>query len=47
MWNPVNFLDRLMEGDRYTPANRAACFFIALGLVYSSIFSAIFENSIP
>ncbi|KAJ5525675.1 hypothetical protein N7494_012325 [Penicillium frequentans] len=46
IWNPVVFLDRLMEGERYTPRNRAACAFISLAFVYSSIFSNIFENSI-
>lgn len=35
-----------MEGDRYTPANRAGCAIIAFGLTYAVIFSAIFENSI-
>lgn len=35
-----------MEGERYTPRNRAACAFISLAFVYSSIFSNIFENSI-
>ncbi|KAK6212464.1 hypothetical protein LQW54_005238 [Pestalotiopsis sp. IQ-011] len=47
VWNPVTTLDMLMEGDRYTPGNRAACAFISLAFVYSAVFSAIFENSIP
>jgi NCS1 family nucleobase:cation symporter-1 len=41
------FLDKLMEGERYTHGNRAACAFISLAFVYSTVFSAIFENSIP
>ncbi|KAE8142796.1 permease for cytosine/purines, uracil, thiamine, allantoin-domain-containing protein [Aspergillus pseudotamarii] len=41
------FGERLMEGDRYTAGNRAGCFFISLGFVYSTIFTNIFENSIP
>lgn len=36
-----------MEGERYTSGNRAACAFISLAFVYSTVFSAIFENSIP
>lgn len=36
-----------MTGDRYTSRNRAGCAFISLAYVYSTIFSAIFENSIP
>jgi NCS1 family nucleobase:cation symporter-1 len=36
-----------MAGDRYNPRNRAGCAFISLAYVYSTIFSAIFENSIP
>jgi NCS1 family nucleobase:cation symporter-1 len=36
-----------MAGDRYTSRNRAGCAFISLAYVYSTIFSAIFENSIP
>lgn len=36
-----------MSGERYTSANRAGCAFISLAYVYSTIFSAIFENSIP
>ncbi|RAL00019.1 nucleobase cation symporter-1 family protein [Aspergillus ibericus CBS 121593] len=47
VWNPLTFLDKLMEGERYTPGNRAACAFISLAFVYSTVFSAIFENSIP
>uniref|UniRef100_A0A8H7KA92 Uncharacterized protein n=1 Tax=Bionectria ochroleuca TaxID=29856 RepID=A0A8H7KA92_BIOOC len=47
VWNPLETLDKLMAGDRYTPANRAGCAFISLALFYSTIFSAIFENSIP
>ncbi|KAE8359686.1 permease for cytosine/purines, uracil, thiamine, allantoin-domain-containing protein [Aspergillus caelatus] len=47
IWNPINILERLMEGDRYTAGNRAGCFFISLGFVYSTIFTNIFENSIP
>ncbi|KAJ5167958.1 uncharacterized protein N7482_003552 [Penicillium canariense] len=47
IWNPLNFLDKLMEGERYTSGNRAACAFISLAFVYSTVFSAIFENSIP
>ncbi|KAJ5793601.1 hypothetical protein N7457_000200 [Penicillium paradoxum] len=47
IWSPLVFLDRLMEGERYTSGNRAACAIIALAFVYSTIFSAIFENSIP
>jgi NCS1 family nucleobase:cation symporter-1 len=37
----------LMAGERYTSGNRTACAFIALALAYSTVFSAIFENSIP
>ncbi|KAJ5141302.1 hypothetical protein N7526_002297 [Penicillium atrosanguineum] len=47
IWNPLTFLDKLMEGERYTSGNRAACAFISLAFVYSTVFSAIFENSIP
>ncbi|KAF3022084.1 hypothetical protein E8E14_013585 [Neopestalotiopsis sp. 37M] len=47
IWNPLTTLDMLMDGDRYTPANRAGCAFISLAFVYSTVFSAIFENSIP
>ncbi|CAG8180352.1 unnamed protein product [Penicillium salamii] len=47
IWSPLVFLDKLMEGERYTSGNRAACAFIALAFVYSTVFSAIFENSIP
>jgi NCS1 family nucleobase:cation symporter-1 len=36
-----------MAGDRYNSRNRAGCAFISLAYVYSTIFSAIFENSIP
>jgi NCS1 family nucleobase:cation symporter-1 len=46
-WNPLTTLDNLMADDRYTSANRAGCAFISLAYVYSTIFSAIFENSIP
>ncbi|PYH47106.1 uncharacterized protein BP01DRAFT_372459 [Aspergillus saccharolyticus JOP 1030-1] len=47
IWNPLNFLDKLMDGDRYTHGNRTACAFISLAFIYSTVFSAIFENSIP
>ncbi|KAE8352408.1 permease for cytosine/purines, uracil, thiamine, allantoin-domain-containing protein [Aspergillus coremiiformis] len=47
IWNPLVFLDKLMAGERYTSGNRAACAFIALAFTYSTVFSAIFENSIP
>ncbi|KAL5341975.1 permease for cytosine/purines, uracil, thiamine, allantoin-domain-containing protein [Aspergillus crustosus] len=47
VWNPLDFLDMLMAGERYTSGNRAGCAFIALALAYSTVFSAIFENSIP
>ncbi|KAF7592317.1 hypothetical protein BBP40_000373 [Aspergillus hancockii] len=47
VWNPIHILAGLMEGYRYTPGNRAGCFFISLGFVYSTIFTNIFENSIP
>lgn len=47
VWNPLDVLNKLMEGEKYTPGNRAGCFFISLAFVYSGIFSAIFENSIP
>ncbi|QMW48275.1 hypothetical protein G4B11_011793 [Aspergillus flavus] len=47
IWNPISILERLMEGDRYTAGNRSGCFFISLGFVYSTIFTNIFENSIP
>ncbi|KAJ6011127.1 hypothetical protein N7451_002539 [Penicillium sp. IBT 35674x] len=47
IWSPLTFLDKLMDGERYTPSNRAACAFISLAFVYSTVFSAIFENSIP
>lgn len=46
-WNPLTTLDNLMAGDRYTSRNRAGCAFISLAYVYSTVFSAIFENSIP
>jgi len=36
-----------MAGERYTSRNRAGCAFISLAYVYSTIFSSIFENSIP
>ncbi|KAL4884893.1 permease for cytosine/purines, uracil, thiamine, allantoin-domain-containing protein [Aspergillus karnatakaensis] len=47
VWNPIDFLDMLMAGDRYTAGNRAGCALISAALAYSTIFSAIFENSIP
>ncbi|KAJ5561407.1 hypothetical protein N7535_004126 [Penicillium sp. DV-2018c] len=47
IWSPLVFLDKLMEGERYTSGNRCACAFIALAFVYSTVFTAIFENSIP
>ncbi|KAM0259275.1 hypothetical protein ACHAPA_010842 [Fusarium lateritium] len=47
VWNPLTTLDMLMEGDRYTSANRAGCALISFAYVYSTVFSAIFENSIP
>ncbi|KAJ5644944.1 hypothetical protein N7507_010955 [Penicillium longicatenatum] len=47
IWSPLTFLDKLMDGERYTHGNRAACAFISLAFVYSTVFSAIFENSIP
>ncbi|KAL4732002.1 hypothetical protein ACLX1H_001005 [Fusarium chlamydosporum] len=47
IWNPLTTLDMLMEGDRYTSANRAGCALISFAYVYSTVFSAIFENSIP
>lgn len=46
-WNPLTTLDNLMAGDRYNSRNRAGCAFISLAYVYSTVFSAIFENSIP
>lgn len=46
-WNPLTTLDNLMAGDRYNSRNRTGCAFISLAYVYSTIFSAIFENSIP
>jgi nucleobase:cation symporter-1, NCS1 family len=45
-WNPLTYLDRI-QTENYTPANRAGAFFIALLFAYSSVFSSIFENSIP
>ncbi|KAJ4123188.1 hypothetical protein NW768_009716 [Fusarium equiseti] len=47
IWNPLTTLDMLMEGDRYTSPNRAGCALISFAYVYSTVFSAIFENSIP
>ncbi|KOC12642.1 hypothetical protein AFLA70_130g002641 [Aspergillus flavus AF70] len=47
IWNPTSILERLVEGDRYPAGNRSGCFFISLGFVYSTIFTNIFENSIP
>ncbi|GKU06550.1 unnamed protein product [Fusarium langsethiae] len=47
VWNPLTTLDMLMEGDRHTSANRAGCALISFAYVYSTVFSAIFENSIP
>ncbi|KAH8659883.1 permease for cytosine/purines, uracil, thiamine, allantoin-domain-containing protein [Xylariales sp. PMI_506] len=47
IWDPLTILDQMMSGDRYTSANRAGCAFISLAFVYSTVFSAIFENSIP
>ncbi|KAB8235595.1 permease for cytosine/purines, uracil, thiamine, allantoin-domain-containing protein [Aspergillus alliaceus] len=35
IWNPINILERLMEGDRYTAGNRAGCFFISLAFLLS------------
>lgn len=46
-WNPLTTLNNLMAGERYTSRNRAGCAFISLAYVYSTIFSSIFENSIP
>lgn len=36
-----------MAGERYNSRNRAGCALISLAYVYSTVFSAIFENSIP
>ncbi|KAF5672622.1 uracil permease [Fusarium circinatum] len=47
IWNPLITLDMLMQGDRHTSANRAGCALISFAYVYSTVFSAIFENSIP
>ncbi|KAK2681909.1 Purine-cytosine permease [Fusarium oxysporum f. sp. vasinfectum] len=47
IWNPLTTLDMLMQGDRHTAANRAGCALISFAYVYSTVFSAIFENSIP
>ncbi|KAF5983413.1 uracil permease [Fusarium bulbicola] len=47
IWNPLTTLDMLMQGDRHTSANRAGCALISFAYVYSTVFSAIFENSIP
>ncbi|KAF4337595.1 uracil permease [Fusarium beomiforme] len=47
VWNPLITLDMLMAGDRHTSANRAGCALISFAYVYSTVFSAIFENSIP
>ncbi|RAO72531.1 uncharacterized protein BHQ10_008543 [Talaromyces amestolkiae] len=47
IWNPLTHLDMLMEGDRYTHANRAGCALISLCLMFATLTSAIFENSIP
>ncbi|KZT30170.1 NCS1 nucleoside transporter [Neolentinus lepideus HHB14362 ss-1] len=46
IWNPITLLDAMLTRD-YSPRTRAAAFFLALGFMYSSIFSSIFENSIP
>lgn len=46
VWNPVTLFDNIQTQD-YSAANRAGCFFIAACFSYSSIFSAIFENSLP
>jgi NCS1 family nucleobase:cation symporter-1 len=46
-WNPLTTLDNLMAGERYNSRNRAGCAFISLAYVYSTVFSSIFENSIP
>jgi len=46
IWNPTTLIDAMLTRD-YSPRTRAATFFLALGFTYSSIFSSIFENSIP
>ncbi|KZT30186.1 hypothetical protein NEOLEDRAFT_1127086 [Neolentinus lepideus HHB14362 ss-1] len=46
IWNPITLLDAMLTRD-YSPRTRAGAFFLALGFTYSSIFSSIFENSIP
>ncbi|OKL62573.1 hypothetical protein UA08_02795 [Talaromyces atroroseus] len=46
MWNPLDFLDMLIAGERYTPVNGSACAFIALAFAHATVFSAIFEQSI-
>jgi NCS1 family nucleobase:cation symporter-1 len=37
----------MLQSTSYTAGNRAGCFLIAACFTYSSIFSAIFENSLP
>lgn len=39
-------MDALLE-KHYNSATRAGIFFLALGFLYASIISSIFENSIP
>ncbi|KIW18951.1 hypothetical protein PV08_03240 [Exophiala spinifera] len=46
IWNPIDFMDALLE-KHYNSATRAGIFFLALGFLYASIISSIFENSIP
>lgn len=46
LWNPVQYLDRLLS-DNYDPKHRAAAFFVSLGFAYSSCFSCSLENCLP
>ncbi|KAL4942400.1 hypothetical protein BDV06DRAFT_192302, partial [Aspergillus oleicola] len=38
VWNPLDFLDMLMAGKRYSSGIRTACAYFALALAYSTVF---------
>lgn len=46
IWNPVVYLQRLLEDD-FTPGRRAGVFFIAGGFVFSLLYSCVVENTFP
>ncbi|KZT23694.1 hypothetical protein NEOLEDRAFT_1136186 [Neolentinus lepideus HHB14362 ss-1] len=46
IWNLITLMDAMLTRD-CSSRTRAATFFLALGITHSSIFSSIFENSVP